>query len=95
SLLGTLIGTSKHGRSTLIKQAAALSIIKDGWKYIEPNAGPANTNPLLTNIETGNALLPQLYNLNDDVAEKNNLAARYPQKVKELAALLQKLKQQP
>ena len=33
----------------------------------------------------------QLYNLKDDVGEKNNLALKFPQKVKELYLLLQKL----
>ncbi|HMR92684.1 MAG TPA: arylsulfatase, partial [Chitinophagaceae bacterium] len=57
-----------------------------------PNSGPANTNPLLTNIETGNAPFPQLYNLKEDKGEQSNLAQKYPEKVKTMAALLEAIK---
>jgi arylsulfatase A-like enzyme len=89
NILSALLGKTNKGRSALVKQGGALSIIKDGWKYIEPRKGPANTNPKLTNIETGNALTPQLYNLNEDIGEQTNLADRFPQKTKELADLLE------
>jgi hypothetical protein len=42
----------------------------------------------------GNAPEPQLYNLKDDLGEKTNVAAQNPEKVKEMAALLQKIRQQ-
>jgi len=89
--LAALLGKTDKGRTTLVKQGAALSITKNGWKYIEPNIGPAINQ--LTNIELGNLNAPQLYNLADDVAEKNNVAEKYPEKVKELAALLVKIKE--
>lgn len=92
NVLNALLGQSHKGRTTLIKQGGALTLIKDDWKYIHPNKGPANTNPQLTNIETGNSLQPQLYNLKEDIGEKHNLAERYPEKVKEMAALLQKIR---
>jgi len=46
----------------------------------------------LTSIESGNAATPQLYDLKSDIGEKNNLADKYPDKVKELAGLLQKIR---
>ena len=92
NILKALKGNSKTGRTQLVKQGGALSIIKDGFKYIEPNNGPANTGPLLTNIETGNSPQPQLYDLKKDIAEKNNLAQQYQDKVKELKDLLEKIK---
>ncbi|HRN49101.1 MAG TPA: arylsulfatase, partial [Niabella sp.] len=48
----------------------------------------------LVNIELGNLKAPQLYNLNNDRGEKNNLANRYPEKVKELQEMLEKIKKQ-
>lgn len=93
NMLPALLGKSSTSRSELVTQGGALSIIKDGWKYIEPNNGPANTGPLLTNIETGNAPHAQLYHLAKDKSESINLAGSYPVKVKELAALLEKIKQ--
>lgn len=92
NILDALSGKSGQGRNILVKQGGAMSVIKDNWKYIAPNNGPANTDPLLTNIETGNLSAPQLYNLKEDVGEKNNLASKYPEKVNELAALLESIK---
>ncbi len=91
-VLDALSGKSTQGRSVLVKQGGAMSVIKDNWKYIAPNNGPANTDPQLTNIETGNLSAPQLYNLKEDVGERNNLASQYPEKVNELAALLESIK---
>ncbi|MVN20487.1 sulfatase family protein [Mucilaginibacter arboris] len=89
NLLNAFMGKTQQGRKVLVQQGGALSVVKDNWKYIEPSKGAA-VNPL-TQIETGSAPGPQLYNLKDDIGEKNNLAAKYPDKVKELAALLAKI----
>jgi len=91
--LKTFMGKNVNGRSVYIQQGGALSVIMDNWKYLPPNNGPANTNPQLTNIETGNLPKPQLYNLKEDVGEKNNLAEKYPDKVKQMEALLKQVKE--
>ena len=90
NMLSAFLGKSKKGRSTHVQQGGAISITKDGWKYIEPSAGPALSR--LVNIETGNSAEPQLYNLNTDISEKNNLAKQYPNRVKELAKLLEQIR---
>jgi arylsulfatase A-like enzyme len=92
NMLDAMLGKTNQGRTLLVEQGGALSVINGDWKYITPSKGPANTGPLLTNIETGNSLSPQLYNLKDDIGEKNNLAEKYPEKVKEMAFLLEKIK---
>lgn len=92
NMLAAFLGKTSKGRAIHIQQGGALSITKDGWKYIEPSAGPAILQ--LVNIESGNSKEPQLYNLNTDVGEKNNLAAQYPEKVKQLAALLHQMQGQ-
>lgn len=89
-MLNVLLGKSKSGRDVLVQQGGALSLVKGNWKYIEPRNGPAFLT--LTSIESGNSPDPQLYDLRDDPGEKINLANRYPEKVKELSALLQKIK---
>jgi len=91
----TLMGKSENGREYVVEHAlsGALSIIKNGWKYIEPHEGPRiNTN---TNIELGNDIHPQLYYLPDDLGEKSNIAPKHPEKVAELSALLQKIRSAP
>ena len=90
-MLDVLLGKSKKGRTILVEQGiTSLAIIKDNWKYIEPNKGPAIN--ALTNIELGNNPLPQLYDLHNDLSEKNNLAAQKPEITNELAGLLRKTK---
>ena len=91
-VLGALLGQTPTGRDHLVEHAGTLSLIQGDWKYIEPNKG-ARMN-VTTNTEMGNDPQPQLYNLKDDLGEKNNVATQYPQRVKEMAALLQKIRQQ-
>jgi arylsulfatase A-like enzyme len=91
-MLNALLGKTKKGRESVVLQGGALSIIKNNWKYIEPNNGAAYSK--LTDIETGSSPAPQLYNLADDIGERNNLAEKYPEKVKELSSLLQEIKEQ-
>jgi arylsulfatase A-like enzyme len=90
NILPALLGESKSGRDSIVEQAGALALIRGEWKYIEPNNGPKiNRN---TNTELGNDPQPQLYNLAEDVGETRNLAALYPAKVAELAALLRRIR---
>lgn len=91
--LDAFLGKSEKGRTVLIEQGGnvlgkggTLAIVKDNWKFIPPNDGVSYDQ--LVGIETGNAKEPQLYNLNDDIEEKNNVAKKFPKKVKELSELL-------
>jgi arylsulfatase A-like enzyme len=90
--LPALLRRSDRDRDFVIEHAAngTLSIIKDDWKYIEPHEGPRVDGH--TNIELGNAPKPQLYDLSQDIAERDNLAGRHPERVKELAALLEQMR---
>jgi arylsulfatase A-like enzyme len=90
--ISAFLGKDKKGRSFYVQQGGALSMIKDGWKYIEPSEGRAKNT--LVNIELGNLKEPQLYNLNRNRGEKKNLANQYPEKVKELQEMLEKIKNQ-
>jgi arylsulfatase A-like enzyme len=93
NVLPALLGTSKMGRTTLIEQAGSLAVRQGQWKYIAPSQGPrVNQN---TNTETGNDPQPQLYDLSKDPGERKNLAADLPDKVRELAALLEEIRRPP
>jgi arylsulfatase A-like enzyme len=87
--LPALLGESKTGREYVIEHAGSLSILKDGWKYIRPGNGPRVQNA--TNTELGNDPEPQLYDLRNDPGERNNLATREPERIKSLAAILDKV----
>jgi arylsulfatase A-like enzyme len=81
-----LTGKDEKGREFFIEQSNQLAIVKDNWKYIRPSKGEAFYK--LTHTDSGNLPTAQLYNLTDDMGEKTNLALKYPEKVKELEALL-------
>jgi arylsulfatase A-like enzyme len=89
--LSTLLG-GKTNREFVIQQAvnSTLGIILGDWKYISPGAGPA-INPQV-NIELGNNIKPQLYNLKKDIGEKNNLADQNPEILKKMMAKLEAVK---
>ncbi|MGH9769490.1 MAG: sulfatase family protein [Blastocatellia bacterium] len=90
-LAPALLGKSKAGREHLVEQAGALSLRSGTWKYIEPSDRPKlNRN---TNTEMGNDPAGQLYNLADDLGETSNLVTKHPDKVKEMAARLQQIRQ--
>jgi arylsulfatase A-like enzyme len=91
-VLGALLGQAPAGRDHLVEHAGSLSLIQGDWKYIEPSKGPRmNVN---TNTEMGNAPQPQLYHLKEDLGERNDVATQNLERVKEMAALLQKIRQQ-
>lgn len=90
--LKAILGKSKTGRKTLVEQNndGVLALIDGNWKYIEPHPGPALFKEV--NIASGLSLQPQLYDLRNDIGEKHNLASQYPDKVKQMSELLQKIK---
>lgn len=89
-LLPALLGESPSGLDHLVEHAAALSLIQGHWKYIEPNALPTVNRG--TNTELGNDPEPQLYDLSQDIGEHHNIAALHPAKTRELARLLQEIR---
>jgi len=89
-VLPALLGNSKTARRSLVEHAETLGLVEGDWKFIEPSDGPKmNRN---TNSELGNDPEPQLYDLVSDPGEKNNLASKYPDRVKELAGQLDSIK---
>jgi arylsulfatase A-like enzyme len=90
NILSALLGKSSSGRDHLVEHAGTLSLIKGHWKYIEPSDGPKIARNV--NIELGNDPQPQLYDLENDLGERHNLAAEHPEIVRELASLLEKIR---
>jgi arylsulfatase A len=91
-MLGVMLGKSAKGRTVLVEQGLeSLAIIQGNWKYIEPNNGPAMNRS--TDTELGNNQLPQLYDLSNDIGEKNNITEQHPQEANNLSQLLQKIKE--
>jgi arylsulfatase A-like enzyme len=90
--LSQLLNQSNNNREYLVEQSlnSTLSLIVGNWKYIEPSKGPKINKD--TNTELGNSAEPQLYDLSADPGEKTNLAAKFPDKVKEMSGLLAAIK---
>ncbi len=84
-------GKDKTDSEYIIEQSASgsLSIIMGGYKYITPNKGvPYHAS---VNIESGNSIEPQLYNLTNDIGERENIYSKYPEKGEELANKLKEI----
>lgn len=93
NVLPALLGKTKTARSSLVEHADSLAVIRGNWKLIAPGDGEKlNKN---TNTELGNDRQPQLYDLEKDPAEKDNVAAENPDKVKALTALLDGIRSGP
>lgn len=85
------MGKEKAGRDWLVLQNAQnnLSLTDGRWKYVRPGNGPAYNE--YVDIELGNSREPQLYDLKKDPAEKNNLAEKQPERVRQMSAELEKV----
>jgi arylsulfatase A-like enzyme len=68
-----------------------LSLIRGNWKYLEPQEGVKVMKEV--NIEMGNGLQPQLYDLKTDLGETKNVAGQYSKIVAELAMLLKSVRE--
>ncbi|WP_369048468.1 arylsulfatase [Tenacibaculum sp. UWU-22] len=85
NLLNVLLGNSNQGRKELVVEATRRTAYKQGsWVLIPPHNGAKVIGGV--NIETGNSKEYQLYNLKEDIGERNNLAKSHPEKLKEMLA---------
>ena len=86
--LEVLLGKSNIGRDVIIEEGISGLALKAGdWKYIPPHKG----EPKFKDMRSGNSPQAQLYHLAEDPAETRNLASRNPEKLQELAALLEQV----
>ncbi len=90
-MLDVLMGKSKLGRDELILEATSRTALRKGnWVLIPPYEGPALSTDV--NIELGNSDVYQLYNLEEDLGEQNNLAESMPGKLEEMIAAFNKIR---
>ncbi len=87
-----LLGKDPVGRGEMVQQGTGgLAFRRGNWKFIPPGSGPA----AVKSMRTGNLPEPQLYDLSKDPGENDNLAAKHPDKLKELAAAFRKVAGNP
>jgi arylsulfatase A-like enzyme len=89
-MLSVLLGRSRAGRPHLVEQGGGLALRVDRWKYIEPSNRPKVNAQ--TNTEMGTDTTPQLYDLAADPGETRNVASEQPGRVKEMEALLRRIR---
>ena len=72
-----------NGRNNLVIEAIKRTALRSGnWAMIPPyNGAEKNTN---VNIELGNSKEYKLFNLENDLSQKNNLAKSNPEKLQEM-----------
>ncbi|WP_158970461.1 arylsulfatase [Paraglaciecola sp. L3A3] len=93
NVLPALLDNQAKGRDLMLEESFTLAIRQGKWKYIAPFDG--TTPGWLANktaIENGLQLTPQLFDLSNDSQEQNNIADKFPNKVKELHAQLEAIK---
>jgi arylsulfatase A-like enzyme len=93
NVMPALLGESSTARRSLIEHAGSLALVEGNWKLIAPGKG-RKINPN-TNTELGNDPEPQLYDLAADIGERNNVAARYPERVRAMTAELDRIRARP
>ncbi len=83
NLLDVLTGKSSNGRKSLVTEANTKTAFRKGdWLMIPPYPGDAILEEV--NIELGNSKEYQLYNLKNDIGQKDNLAKSQPKLLSEM-----------
>lgn len=89
-LLDVLLGKNEKGRQELILEAISRTALrKDHWVMIPPYNGAEIEKQV--NIETGNSKEYQLFDLNTDPEQRNNLAKHDQERLKEMIAIYEKI----
>jgi arylsulfatase A-like enzyme len=90
-LLIVFLGKEDQGRDKLFIEATTRTALRKGnWAMIPPYPGVKIIE--IENVETGNDSEYQLYNLETDPGQKNNLAKSNPEKLQEMIAEFEKIR---
>lgn len=80
--LDAFLGEDKNGLTEMVEEARNLALRSGHWKYVMASS---------KNKEATNANEGELYNLESDVAEENNLIKEHPQKAAEMHERLENI----
>lgn len=87
------LGERKTGRTVMIEEAFTLALRENKWKYIQPHTGAVPTWMADKDIESGLTNIDQLYDLQQDIGERHNLADSLPDLVKRMKEKLRQIKE--
>ena len=90
-MMEVLKGEKEQGREELILEATSRTALRKGdWVMIPPYKGPAVNRQV--NIELGNSNEYQLYNLEADPGQQQNLAKQKPEKLKDMITTFEEIR---
>ena len=90
NLAPALLGDSTTGRDHLIEQASNLALRQSKWKFIPPGQSRDGLGPWTVTMVTPPGFL---FDLSADPGEQRNLAAENPEKVRAMAEMLARLRE--
>ncbi|MBN2636331.1 MAG: arylsulfatase [Prolixibacteraceae bacterium] len=85
------LGKTQKGRDWMLEEAFTYAIRKGDWKFIMPRSSGEPGWLKNKNVQSGISKEIQLYNLKTDIGETKNVAADYPELVKEMQEKLEKM----
>lgn len=91
-MMDVLLGESHIGRTEILGEAANKShFLRNGkWTYLQPKEGPAVN--YYTDIELGSSLDPQLYNMEYDIGQRENVAQLHMDIVEKMDKRIEEIK---
>ena len=91
NMLDAWLGKDKKGRKTLLEESYTMSLRDGKWKYIAPQTKPTPAWLKNKDIAVGLASFPQLYNLEQDGGETNNVMDQQQEQGTKMEKLLHQI----
>ena len=88
NMIDVLLGRSNVGRKIMLEESYTFSVRDGSWKYIAPSTKDYTWVDEIKEIESGILSVPQLFNLQEDPAEANDLSESRPDKLAEMQSHL-------
>jgi arylsulfatase A len=85
NMMDILKGESEEGRNDMVEEAFTMALRTKEWKYIAPITKSTPDWLKNKNVATGLQTEAQLYNLNLDPRESEDLSSKYPERLKTMA----------
>ena len=88
NMLPVLLGKTATGRRSMLEEAFTLALRNGTWKYIAAQTKGTPVWLKEKDVKTGLAETAQLFQLNNDMGEKNNVIDKFPDQAKKMHQML-------